>query len=245
MKKMTRSTLAAAVVVASSTGGVALTSTASAEVSMNVGAVSNYYFRGITQTGDDAAIQGGVDYANESGFYVGAWASTVDFGSEASYELDLYAGFAGELGNGLGYDVGYLYYAYPDEGDDIDFGEVYGELSYGDLYGGLAVTANSDQSSGEAFDSGDIYYYVGYGFALPQDFGLDLSLGYYTFDADGDPGAEDLDYTHFGASLYRDAGDLGQVSLNLEYADVEDDDRSVFAGAGDDPKVWVGWSKTF
>lgn len=241
MKKMTRSTLAAAVVVASSTGGVALTSTASAEVSMNVGAVSNYYFRGITQTGDAAAIQGGVDYENESGFYLGTWASTVDFGDGTSYELDLYGGFAGETANGLGYDIGYIYYAYPDAPDGIDFGEVYGELSYGGLYGGLAVTTNSDASSGDPFDSGDIYYYVGYGFALPQDFGLDLSMGYYTFDADGDPA--DLDYTNFGASLYRDAGDFGEVSLNLEY--VDDDDSALVGDGGDDPKIWVGWSKAF
>ncbi|AKJ96380.1 hypothetical protein TVD_01360 [Thioalkalivibrio versutus] len=246
MKKFTRSALAAAVLTVGSTGGVAFTSTASAELSMNIGAVSNYYFRGVTQTDDAAAIQGGVDFEHESGFYAGTWASTVDFGEgEAKYELDLYAGFAGELGNGMGYDVGYIYYAYPDSPDDIDFGEIYGELSFAGFYGGLAATVHSDQSSGEAFDSGDIYYYLGYDVALPNDFGLDLTAGYYTFDADGSAGQEDLDYLHYGATMYRDVGDFGEVSFTLEYADIKDDDRSELAGSGDDLKVWVGWSKTF
>ena len=67
-----------------------------AEVTANMAASSNYYWRGVTQSADQAAISGGVDYANEAGFYAGGWASNIDFGptTSASYELDLYAGFS-------------------------------------------------------------------------------------------------------------------------------------------------------
>ncbi len=126
-----------------------------AEASFNVGVASNYLFRGVTQTDDRAAIQGGIDFEAESGFYLGTWASNVDLDG-AGYELDLYLGFATELDNGLGFDVGYIYYAYPDASpDDIDFGEIYASISYGPFSGGLAYTIHSDNSDG-LFDTGDV-----------------------------------------------------------------------------------------
>ncbi|MEE4296723.1 MAG: TorF family putative porin, partial [Wenzhouxiangella sp.] len=94
-----------------------------AEVSANIGVVSNYFFRGFSETDGGAAVQGGLDYAADNGFYVGTWASNVDFGDDTSYELDLYLGFGQELDSGLGYDVGYIYYAYPDAPGSADFGE--------------------------------------------------------------------------------------------------------------------------
>ena len=55
---------------------------AQAELSANLGVQSNYYFRGITQTDDKAAVSGGIDYAHDSGFYLGTWLSNVDFGRQ-------------------------------------------------------------------------------------------------------------------------------------------------------------------
>ena len=245
MKKLTRSALSAAVVAALSTGGVAMTSTATAEVSVNIGVVSNYLFRGVTQTFDSAAIQGGIDFEDASGFYAGTWASNIDFGDEAGYELDLYLGFAGEAANGIGYDVGYVYYAYPDSPDSIDFGEIYGELSYDMFYGGIAYTINSDNDD-DLFDTGDIYYYVGTDIPLPMDFSLGLVLGYYDFDADGSADIDGVDasYAHFAAGLAKDAGDLGEFSFNLEYADIDEDD-ALGDASSDDLKVWVGWNISF
>ena len=124
-----------------------LSSIASAEFSANIGATSNYLWRGVTQTDNGPAISGGIDYAHASGFYAGAWASNVDFVDEPEFndptdpdddetenngqaELDLYLGFAGEAGS-IGYDIGFIYYAYPlaedfggDE-DKLDFSEIY------------------------------------------------------------------------------------------------------------------------
>ena len=97
---------------------------------------SDYTFRGISQTAEDPAIQGGFDYEHGSGLYIGTWASNVDFEvqtvSDATMELDVYGGIAGEFDNGLGWDVGILSYNYPgaDSSLEYDFTEVYGSLSY-------------------------------------------------------------------------------------------------------------------
>lgn len=92
----------------------------------NVALVSDYAYRGISQTDEKPALQGGFDYAHASGLYVGAWGSNVswlsdlergtDENSGNSLELDLYAGYKGELG-GVGFDVGLLQYYYPGEFD--------------------------------------------------------------------------------------------------------------------------------
>jgi len=85
----------------------------------NLGFVSEYRYRGISQTNNKPALQGGFDYAHASGVYVGTWASNVSWLSDGgggtvsnSLEWDLYGGYKGTAGD-LGYDVGLLYYWYP------------------------------------------------------------------------------------------------------------------------------------
>ena len=79
------------------------------EWSANASMTSNYIWRGLTQTENEAAVQGGIDYAGDSGFYVGTWASNVNYGAGDvySYEHDIYAGFAFDTGD-ISWDVGYL-----------------------------------------------------------------------------------------------------------------------------------------
>ncbi len=217
--------------------------TSQAEVSLNIGVASNYLFRGVTQTDDKAAIQGGIDFEAASGFYIGTWASNVDFDG-AGYELDLYLGFATELDNGLGFDIGYLYYGYPDANpDDIDFGEIYASISFGPFTGGLAYTVHSD-NSGDLFDTGDLYFHAGLDFELPADLALGLTLGYYDFSNDGKPDVGDANYWHIGAALSREFEALGEISFNIEYADISRDD-ALGSPNSKDPKVWVGWTLTF
>ncbi|MGB5602490.1 MAG: TorF family putative porin [Gammaproteobacteria bacterium] len=94
-----------AAVAAALASGVAV-----AEVTGNAAITNNYIWRGVTQTKDQAAGQGGVDWGHSSGFYAGTWLSNVDFsGLGDGYEMDLYAGFGGEVG-GFGYDLGVLTY---------------------------------------------------------------------------------------------------------------------------------------
>ena len=91
----------------------------------NVGLYSQYVFRGISQTNEKPAVQGGFDLAHKSGFYVGTWASNISWLSDAypasapppapsaSMEWDFYGGYKGSLPMDFGYDLGVLYYWYP------------------------------------------------------------------------------------------------------------------------------------
>jgi uncharacterized protein (TIGR02001 family) len=120
-------------------------------LSYNIGVVTDYRYRGISQSRLKPALQGGVDFAHKSGFYVGAWASSIkwikdtgtiagfDAGS-ANVEIDLYGGYKGELPAGFSYDVGALQYWYPrNKLGDAPLGalknanttELYGALTYG------------------------------------------------------------------------------------------------------------------
>jgi uncharacterized protein (TIGR02001 family) len=217
--------------------------TSQAEITFNTGVVSNYLFRGVTQTDDRAAVQGGIDYEAGSGFYAGTWASNIDFDG-AGYELDLYLGFATELDNGLGLDIGYVYYAYPDATPDgIDFGEIYASISFGALSGGLAYTVHSDNKD-DLFDTGDLYLHVGVDFELPADLSLGLVAGYYDFKNDGKPWIGDASYMHLGASLSRELEALGEISFNVDYADISSSD-ALGSPNSKDPKVWVGWTLSF
>ena len=84
----------------------------------NVGLVSDYAYRGWSQTDERPALQGGFDYAHDSGLYAGVWGSNVSWLSDSnpnvhnSLELDLYGGYKGTAG-AIGYDVGLLQYYYP------------------------------------------------------------------------------------------------------------------------------------
>jgi uncharacterized protein (TIGR02001 family) len=85
-------------------------------VSTNIGFVSDYYTRGISQTWHKPAVQGGVDVAHSSGFSAGVWASNVSPNTfpDASAEIDLYANYGGSIGDsGFGYSVGAIGYFYP------------------------------------------------------------------------------------------------------------------------------------
>ncbi len=85
-------------------------------LSFNVGVTTDYRYRGISQSRLDPAVQGGIDYADKSGFYVGAWGSSIKWikdsgASKGTTELDLYGGYKGAAGN-VSYDVGVLRYQY-------------------------------------------------------------------------------------------------------------------------------------
>lgn len=84
---------------------------AAQDVTYNVGVTSDYVTRGTSQTNHDAAVSGGVDLTYDSGFYVGAWASEVDFGDGTDAEIDFYAGYRTEAA-GFGLDFGVASYNY-------------------------------------------------------------------------------------------------------------------------------------
>jgi uncharacterized protein (TIGR02001 family) len=105
---------------------LALAGTAQADLSANIGFMSDYHFRGIFQAPTSASA--GLDYEN-SGFYIGTWAADLKQG----LEVDGYFGYAGEVGD-FGYSIGYTGYFYTQDFDDtyheINLGASYGILSF-------------------------------------------------------------------------------------------------------------------
>jgi len=232
---------------------LAATGVAQAEVSANLGVQSNYYFRGVTQTDDKAAVSGGIDYNHDSGFYLGTWASNVDFGGKEDMEVDLYAGFGNDIGDtGFNYDLSVWYYWYPGAGGDnyggdeelsgeLDYTEVSGSLGWNWLTATIAYTVDSENDGNGPFTEDDIYYNLTAD--LPFDmagFAPSVFVGYYDFDDDGDACCGDLNYTHWGVGLTRDAGDFGSFSVNYEQVD---DVTGV--NPDDNPNFWLGWAKDF
>ena len=186
---MMKKTLLAAAMLATS-------SVALADISANVTLASDYVFRGLSQTDNQIAIQGGFDYAHDSGFYVGTWASNVSeeffnggarnasptfaFGgfSDPQTEVDLYVGYSGEY-NDFGYDIGYLRYEYPGFGI-ADTNEIYVSGSY--MGFGLSVNYSDELAFLPSSESA-WYVAASYDYELPYEVGLSLHVGHSFGDA--------------------------------------------------------------
>jgi len=128
---------------------------AQAQVAGNLGLTSDYRFRGISQSQNAPAVQGGVDYAHSSGLYVGNWNSSVSsqvYTNGAGVESDLYAGWKKNVYKGVTLDVGSYNYFYPrattsaKTGSNYDTYEAYAGLSYNDL-----VSAKYSQTLGNGY----------------------------------------------------------------------------------------------
>lgn len=166
--------------------GCAVTASAQAgEWSANASVTNNYIWRGLTQTENEAAVQGGIDFAADNGFYAGTWTSNVNYGAGDvySYEHDIYAGFAFTTGD-ISWDFGYLYYNYDKEAE-FDFGEVYGTVGFGAVSASLYVLTNTeaDEGPGQDFGAGSTYYAsVDYGFEVGDGVEIGLHVGYHDGD---------------------------------------------------------------
>lgn len=180
---------------------------AQAEISANVTLTTDYILRGISQTGERGAIQGGFDWSGESGLYAGIWASNVDFGGEGrgSAEMDYYFGYAGETDGGFGYDVSFIYYDYEGQSEYDYF-----EYALGVSYADFSVGVNYSPKFG---DGGPkyIYYSAGYDMTLTEEFSLGFNIGYTYTDED--------DFWEEGEDTYWDYGiTLGYSAFELDFA---------------------------
>ncbi len=196
-------------VLASSMLLVAVPGISSAEntFSGNVALTTDYVWRGISQTDEDPAIQGGFDWEHSSGFSAGVWASNVDFDSDASMELDLYASFSKEF-NGVALSVGFIHYDYPSE-SNLDFNEINFGIGYGAFSAMVSYTDEFGDGGEEA-----IYYELGADFDLPVGgLALGLHAGYYDIDSsDGES------YTDWKIALSKEAGGF---NFELAYTDTD------------------------
>jgi uncharacterized protein (TIGR02001 family) len=193
------------IVLATAVASVLASAAASAELSGNAAITSNYIWRGITQTQDEAAGQGGIDWGHDSGLYAGTWVSNVAFGSDNSgngYEMDVYAGFGGEAG-GLGYDIGVISYQYPIT-PNFNFTEAYVSGTMSIVTIGLAYTVDAASGNdGGIFDSGDMYVNGSLDFAAGKS-DVSIYAGSYMFENDGKVDVGEVDYVHYGASIGKD-----------------------------------------
>ena len=201
-----------------------------AEVSGNVALTTDYRFRGWSQTTSDPAVQGGLDYTHESGFYVGTWGSNVEFAG--SLELDYYAGFANDINDSLAYDVGFIYYDYPGGdlgGVDPEFWEIYAGIS-GDV-GPVGLSGTVSWSDDYFGESGTAFYYdLGASYGLPYDISLSAHFGYQTID---DGSVNDAGFFSSDEDSYKDwsigvSKSMWDLDFDLSYIDTNLSDSDCF-----------------
>ena len=217
-------------------GGVVLAgvaATAQAEISGNVALTTDYVFRGISQTGEDPAVQGGFDYAHDSGFYLGTWASSLEFGEDssvvdpASMELDVYAGYSGNFTDALSYDVSVVHYMYPGASSSLnyDFTEVGAALGYD--FGVAAITVGVAYSP-DYFASSDTatYYYADLAVPLPSDFSVNFHVGQQNIDDNAAFGTPD--YADYKVGVSKDIAGFG---LALDWVDTDLSQSECFGGS--------------
>ncbi|MEY3220900.1 MAG: hypothetical protein RIT27_2257 [Pseudomonadota bacterium] len=204
------------------------------ELTGNFAVVSDYVWRGISQTNKKAAVQGGFDLSHPIGVYVGTWLSNVS-GSGGNLETDYYGGYrlnGADLSStleGTGLDVGAIRYAYPGS-TGANMNEIYAKASYKILTLGYSFS-NKIPAGGKS-------HYVSIGASYPLIEGITLSgnVGRSKFSA-----ASSKDYTDWNIGLSKDFAGL---SFALTYTDTtikDKDDPNNLAGS----RILAGVSKKF
>lgn len=228
IKKILGAAAAAAVATAAFTGA------ASAEErefswSFNIAGTSNYMFRGVSLSGDEPVVQGGLDIGYGT-FYAGVWASDLGDYAEGG-EVDFYLGLTPKWGP-VTFDFGAVLYTYTVDNDDLMYTDLKAAASMDlvkNLSGGVTLWYTPDQSNiGEGFAVEGTLAYV-----LPQVsvFTPTISglLGHQSFD--NSYGAPDYLYWNAGLELGVD-----KLSLDFRYWDTDAPDGAVFSAGDADSK---------
>ena len=184
----------------------------------NVGVVTDYRFRGISQTSFNPAIQGGIDFSHKSGFYVGAFGSNVswvkDFNgaTKGNIEIDLYGGYKGSIVKDVGFDVGLITYQYPSNNSgakgtpgaglftNASTNEWYAAVTYS--VATLKYSRSFGDFLGNIKSSGSAYLDLSATFDLGNGFGVTPHIGRQTIPNQGGQG----DYTDYSLTLAKDLG---------------------------------------
>lgn len=210
---------------------------------------TDYVWRGVSQSQENAALQGSFDFSHESGFYAGIWGSSVDFTPKstppleedgADTEIDLYVGFSRDFADKWNYDISAIRYAYPGlnrdqstitptnpRGDkrDFSYNEFIGKLTYDEWLTGTVAYSYDAFAAGE--DS--LYTALNASYETPW-YGISVTgeVGYYDF-SNFDEGA-DFNYVHYGLGL---AKEFGPFSTALQWSDSDNDAASFFGKTAD------------
>jgi uncharacterized protein (TIGR02001 family) len=197
--------------------------------SATLAVTSDYRFRGQSQTDRGVAVQGSIDFASESGFFAGVWASNIDFNDagDTSIEVDLYAGITTAVSESTEATFKVVYYAYPDQdnlANDYDYVEVLASLSHD--FGGASV-------SGEIAWSPDYFAQTGSAVALTGTLEVPLAewlsasghLGYQWIDDEIGYGTPDYMYYDIGLSATWNI-----LTFDVRYVDTDLDELECYGG---------------
>ncbi len=215
-------------------------------ISGSVWLTTDYVFRGISNTDENPAVQGSLDYTFK-GFYIGIWGSNTSF-TDAAIEIDYYGGYAGAFGN-LGYDVMVIYYTYPDGGDDPEpnYFEAHLGLTY--TFAGIPLTptigAGYDYSPDFFGEDGDAHHVNGIlELSLPYLFTLSGEVGYQevegdesTGDGQGMDGGDGFDYVYWKIGLAKEIPKW--FTLDLSYYKTDNDAENFFGDIADSRFVFT------
>ncbi len=245
MQKFNKTAIALAAALA--LPGLASAQDAQLPISANVTFTTDYVFRGISQTNEKFAVQGGFDWTSEStGIYVGTWASNISY-DEASVELDGYVGWAKSFGD-FGVDVGWLHYNYPGE-SVLNTDEVYVTGSWKWISASYYYTASSEWF-GLKDARGSGYLLLGAEYTFPMGFTVGGTYGSTMLSGD-DPDLplknDFLDYEDYKVYVgYSDATYTG-LDYELAYTDTSFDNDAVKTDIGPiaDDRVFFSVSKSF
>lgn len=196
--------------LAFASAGTAMAQTAPAapesSLSFNVGAVSEYRYRGYSQSRFEPAVQGGADYADKSGVYVGVWGSGIkwvkDGGGKSNMEVDIYGGYKFSVGE-VAYDIGFLRYEYANNNLPVsaNTNEFYGAVTMG------PTTLKYSQSTGNLFgfadSKGSSYVDLTANFDLGSGFTLTPHMGYQKVKGAGNG---IYSYTDLALTVAKDLG---------------------------------------
>lgn len=179
---MKMSKITAAVLAAGLLSG-AVSANAADEAVTTAGGVaftSDYLFRGVSQSSNNAAVQGTLTLSHESGVYFTAWGSSIASGA-GGLELDTLLGYAGKAGD-VGYDVGVMRYNYPglnegNAGFEPDYNEIYGSVSFSGAKLGLNYSPDYFLESDKF-----VYVFADYATEIAQGFGVVAHVGFNKFD---------------------------------------------------------------
>ena len=188
-------------------------------------AVSDYVWRGVSQSDENPTGQVGLTYNAPAGFYAGVWASGVDFGGgKPDFEVDYFVGYNVDFTEQVNFDVMLNRYSYPGA-SDLNFNELITTTTFNENYTlGVAYSNDFGGSDTDAW-----YVNTGASFALPKDYSLDLSVGRSLFDKDYSD-----DYTDYSIGVSKS---WGVVSGSLAYVGVDGKGRDIFGDAADDRVV--------
>jgi uncharacterized protein (TIGR02001 family) len=180
-------------------------------LSFNAAVVSDYVFRGISQTRFDPALQAGVNYNfGDSGFYAGAWGSNIDFGPAdgSDVEVDFLVGYNVDLSDDWNLDLGVTRYNYlgSNTGVDDDYSEFIGSVGYKEM---LTFTLGYANNYVGVSSEKQLYFGVAGSWEVGNGFNLTAGAGHTNFDTF-------TDYTDWTLGVNRD---FGPVNIGVNYYD--------------------------